>query len=557
MALDMRLWGLPNPHPDELLCSLIARSAVALAEFSPKGLNAQIFKNRGVVVSPDLQSSLGLLSAIAQDVWGIEIEQVIDDHTLANYYCHYLEEKAALDVRRSLSAKNANVHVRLGICASSVEVPRFFQMCRKCVASDLSQYGYTFFRRSQHLPGVLVCKLHATALTITREPFRPRTRHQHVLPHHTMLEEAVEIDVDERHLSALIDLAKASESILNTVPVAGVGLSDYRLMLKEKFPGSHITTYSLASEKLRSIYGEKNLALIFKGNRQSEFLWLKEVLRTPRRALHPIKHLMLKNLLEETDVPSHLSEIQSAVPVVASNTKSKKSWGIYLNPDLRNRALALQSQGLSERAIGRELSVDSKTVKKLLAPPSLNLSKLNEREASIERDKSSWLAILDKNPTLGTKQLRKHSPALYARLYRSSKDWLLSSTSDRKVKTYPREARVDWHSRDLGLASKIEGMAIKVKATRPFIRASKSFVLGQLNCRPLFAHFSGNLPLACAALNSHCESVYQFHVRRLSAVLAARQMTLSRAFREARINQYRYPDGGVSLFKEVCNALAA
>jgi len=273
--------------------------------------------------------------------------------------------------------------------------------------------------------------------------------------------------------------------------------------------------------------------------------------------LHPIKYLMLKNLLEEIVVPSHLSEIQPAVPVVSSTSKNKKTWGIYQNPDLRNRAVALQSQGLAVRAIGRELSVDSKTVKKLLAPPTLNLSKLNKREASIERDKANWLAIIDKNPTLGTKQLRQISPALYARLYRSSKDWLLSSTTGRKVTVYPRETRVDWHSRDLELASKIEGMAIEVKAARPFIRASKNYVLGRLNCRPLIEHYSANLPLACAALNSNCESVYQFHVRRLSAIVAGRELTLSRAFREARINQYRYPDGGVGLFKHVRDAVLA
>lgn len=550
MSSNLRYLGLPRPHNDELLSSLIARSAVALAQGSPKGLNAQIFKSRQVVVSPDLQASLELLTDYAQEVWGLDVEDVISHHTLANYYCHYLNDTVAQYTRQGLLGKKSNLHVRLGICASSVVAPKFFQMCKKCVASDLQQYGYTFFRRSHHLPGVLVCAKHAVSLTQTRTPFRPLTRHEHVLPHRCMLDGATDFDIDTKHLNALVALARRSEEILTAVSKQSCSEVDYKLELKSRFSGNLAATHQQAALQLMSIFGEKNLALMFKGNRQSESLWIKEVLRGSRRALHPLKHLLLEYLLSETDVIRQTADL-SQDKLNASALQNPKTWGVYRNTDLRQLATELKSKGLAVRAIAREMSVDSKTVNRLLAPLPSEVQPIAKKVTAIEKDKVEWLSLVAENPTLGKKSVRKLAPALYARLYRADRVWLLASMEDKAPPTPLRPARVNWSERDTELAKEIEELVKGVKALRPFVRASKNYILGQLNCKPLVENFSHNLPFVCSALNFHCESVYQFHVRRLSEILAAQDMSMSCAFRIARINQYRYPDGGVELFHKV------
>ncbi len=59
-----------------------------------------------------------------------------------------------------------------------------------------------------------------------------------------------------------------------------------------------------------------------------------------------------------------------------------------------------------------------------------------------------------KHPRIGTTNLRKRFPSLYAALYRRDRTWLKKNCPP-KIKRAPRRIRVDWAVRDAELSKKI------------------------------------------------------------------------------------------------------
>src|SRR5277367_2834165 len=86
----MALPNFPHQLPDELLYSIVARSAVHIGYWGPKALLNALYRDRGTVAIPDIPSSLGLLSSLCCEQWGISPEELALRHTLIGYYTHYL-----------------------------------------------------------------------------------------------------------------------------------------------------------------------------------------------------------------------------------------------------------------------------------------------------------------------------------------------------------------------------------------------------------------------------------------------------------------------------------
>lgn len=528
---------LPKPYPDELLYSILARAAYRNAHWSPKGLMGAAFGDRTVLASPDLPSQLSLLACAAGRQWQISSSDIALRHTLVGYYTHFLGKVERERILGLMTGKSAHLHLRLGICSGNVRAPRKFILCPICTELDIQLHGETYWRRSHHLPGVLVCPMHKVSLVETVVPFRPLGRHEHIHARLQHLEQAAPILSQSGTAASeeLLALAQAAAGLLDAAVHAVGPVHDYRHQLHTRgFKGA--SGVQGLWNSLARCFGNEVLQKLFRRNSDgSPPAWLWELFRKPRRPMHPLKHLLVERVLLN-------HEVRTTPP----GEKSGKTWGLFKNTDLRRQAFELSKKGLTVNAVATQLNVDWKTASRLLQPLPVVLKPIDDGTGLVDR--AAWRAVSEKNPALGRTQLRCLEPALYARLYRNDRDWLMRQGTRQKVKV--GASRVYWPLRDESLSQSVQALAMEIRQRHPLRRVSESHVLGILGARTIVARNSDKLPLTRAALAQHCESVEQFQLRRIQAEQAADgwfPRPTWRVLRAARLNSARFPDKGVDI----------
>jgi Tn7-like transposition protein D/TniQ len=524
--------NLPRPLPDELLYSLVARCAVHIGYWSPRGLLRTLYRDRGALAVPDLPSSLGLLSGVCREQWGIDTEELALRHTLIGYYTHYLSSEMRASMIRRMLRRHEHLHLRLGICSSGVRRTEFFRLCRSCTGDDLARYGETYWRRSHHLPGIIVCAAHGERLLATPVPFRPPNAHEHSRARAVFLDQSLPLAPDVRDLRVALRFALQSVRLL-TQPNDPDG-GDFRpLMRQYGFVGQRNGRDQFQAAVGQLIPTPLLRAMFTSIGPPGLPTWLDSVRRKPRRAFHPLKHLLVRLVLDD------------ASPI-AGRADVKPRRYLSREPLLRTRASELEAAGLTTRAIAAALGVAWATASRLLqeVPPR----SAPKKNPSVDRDRTAWTALLRGSPTLTRTQLRRQASALYARLYRRDRQWLMRQQGAAAMRR--PAVRIDWIARDLEVAARVADMIRDVRLKSPPARVTRAFVLGRLQLRSLLAHRASKLPRTTALLNEQCETVEAFQVRRL--VAAFRNGSDGRRgdwawLRAARINSARYPDGGATL----------
>ena len=534
----MGLRTLPRPLPDELLYSALARATYRYGFWSPKQLLDALYGSRTVVAVPDLPSNLSRLAQTTQDHWQLSTDELAIRHTLFGYYTHFQSAPQRKQVLAAMAADGGSLQVRLGVCAGSARTPKQFRLCLSCHAVDVAQFGEAYWHRAHHLPGVVVCHLHGDMLVESNVPFRPSGRHAYL---------AAPMDGDHGAFRPILDavvrpevaraVATRSFELLTERPSPATTRPDYRSRLGQRLSGSG------RAQKFRQAFveyfGEDLLVASFRRKDGDPLAWLAEVLRVPRRPMHPFKHALMEVFLSG---PGDSTDDCSGTRACTSG----KRWGVYRMPVMRQEAASLVPFGLSIHAIARALDVDWKTADRLLTPmPALRA--VPTRDLGIDR--RAWEDSAAALPGLGKKGLRGATPALYARLYRHDRAWLLAWAPQR-LRRCASIRRIDWHQRDIEVEALVrEQVALTVQAVPPR-RASRHHVLGGLGLRALLAHRSALLPRTAAALNVLCETVEACQLRRLELVLR-RQGNYNvpdwKLLREARIQSSRFVDRGRSL----------
>lgn len=537
--------NLPSPRPDELLYSLIARTAVHVGHWSPKRLVEAIYGDRGTLAIPDMPSSLGLIGELCRMAWDMPLQELVLRHTLYPYYAHFLSPERRANVMQRMLQRREYLHLRLGICSSGVRRTRYFRLCPSCCLGDLAQRGETFWRRIHHLPGVAVCAVHGEPLLETSVPYRPIGRHEHVAAHPRFLRQAQPVLSKLEPSEAALAIARRSATLLG--PGESSTTQDYRPVLRAHgFVGRHGGPARFEAA-VRTVIPAPLLAAMFTSDTPDGLLrWLAPLRRKPRRILHPLKHIVAQIVLDA---------LPSTAATTAAAIHSRKRVRVD-SAALRPQAQELAAAGNSIRAIAKQLGIAWETAARLLKPVSPQCAPFPPPER-ISGDQAAWLALRASAPAASRPELRRLNPALYARLYRAERSWFLSQACPRHPRTITQ--RVDWETRDRELAARVAATASEIRSRTPAIRASQCRVLGELQVRALVAIRGAKLPRTIAMLADQCETVEAFQVRRLISVLKScgtpmRPPSNGTLLRAARINPDRFADHGAALIETAMRA---
>ena len=533
---------LPRPYPDELLYSVIARTAYHYGYWSPTQLLLPLFGSREVIAVPDLPSNLAALAERTFDAWGLTAEELAARHTLLGYYTYFQGLGLRQAILASMCERGGFNQVRLGICAGSALNPKRFRLCLQCHHEDRVQYGEAYWHRSHQLPGVLVCDRHGAVLRATSVPFRPAGRHEYV---------AAPQDVSHTDLQPIAGalqrtefaqrIAMRSALLLQLAPRDTDALPDYRDALASRGFTRKRGTAERLREAARSCCGAGLVEASFRTETGRDPLqWLEDVLRKPRRAMHPYRHVFMEVFLEAYGE-------RGQGPMDDAGRRTGGWWGLYRDSRLRHEAALMARQGFTTHAIANALDVDWKTAQRLVDPIEAPASGPTRDETA---DRDAWTLLSNEHPGFGKKGLRQMQPALYTRLYRHDRAWLRAFRAGAPAASESRP-RVDWAARDARLCELVRAQAQAIREQVPMRRVSRNHLLGCLDARALVAHRAQKLPQTMAALDEVCESVEAFQVRRLTQVLAehtdATAITAAKALWEARIEPSRSADRGRTL----------
>lgn len=533
-ARGLNIPNLPTPRPDELLYSLIARSAVHVGYWDAKPLLRALYFGITKPACPDLPGSLERLIAASGNAWGTDARSIALKHTLLPYFTHFLPSPRRDAAIRHILTGTGHLHMALGINASGVRRVERFRLCAACTECDISEFGETYWRRHHHLPGVFLCAEHGDRLLESEVPFRPVRRYEHVYARPELLKRAEPLRLPCDRRDVLLEIAKRSRRLLEVSEARG--LVDYRrMMARYGFVGRHGAPARFR-EAVESVLPKPLLAAMFTEVGPDGLPhWVDKARRKPKAAIHPLKHLLVQLVLES------VAERSNSL----SKSGRRDLRGKSLQPELRAKAGALAKEGLSTRAIAIRLGCDWKTADRLLKPITLSPVKLSSKTAS--RDREAWLEHCRDYPGATKTELRQMAKALYMRLYRNDREWLLTH-GPKRAKQEPK-LRVNWHERDIDLARAVAREADRLAGQEPPVRITQTRILAALRMDSTFYRKKARLPRTADELAARTESIEAFQLRRLRAVMYASDERDKDwlMLRRARINVDRLADKGASL----------
>lgn len=525
----MALPYFPKPHPGELLYSILARFRRHMGLRSAHAMEV-LFGNRLIAATFDLPNNLQALSDHIGEEGDFAAERVLQLMTLFPYFTAFEPVEVRERVRLSMIGAGEGRHAVAGITAFRVGQIPAMRFCPDCLSDMKGLYGEIYWRRDHQLPSVIVCPEHGVILRNSRLLFHRVGRHDFVAADAQVCPTDAAPVADLRPGPALDRahrLAIASADLLEAPPqtrdfaelthiyrdrLAAVGLMRSPMKVDQRrFAAEFLEYYGDSLQYLPSIVDERG----FCGD------WLAGMVRTHRKAHHPLYHLLLRIFLDEKpEVPRALERGPwpchnpladhfglDAATTLKQHRNRDTTVGVYscdcgyvytrgldragqlgppryqefgplLEPALRD----LVRSGTSLRATGRALHLDPKTVM---------------REAASLGIEVPWSAASSGKP----RKVREPTPKLQ---------------SSAKPKTEgPRKPRKDWADIDASLARQCQLHARSIAAQLPPVRVSIAELERRIGHRNWISRRRSRLPITINVIRRVVEDRAAFQRRRI------------------------------------------
>ncbi len=294
----------PKPLPDELLYSVLARCARHLGSPGEGEFSRALFGSARVVAAIDLPSSLGLLAGRLGSSLGASAGTIAERYTLLPYLAAFRPHAERDSACRAMTGARTNLHVRLGLAASTIAAKGPVRFCPACDAQALETYGERFWRRAHRLPGVVVCPDHGVVLRASRLDPADAPRNGYVAATAASCPAdatAVCAEPEDAVRRRLLQIARASAALLREHAAEPGRAGSYREALASVGLMRSRAKVDLVGlrDAFSAFHGD---ALLFlPGVSEADGRcgsWLEAIFRTHRKAFQPLQHVLVRLFLE-------------------------------------------------------------------------------------------------------------------------------------------------------------------------------------------------------------------------------------------------------------------
>lgn len=526
----------PQIYPGELLYSVLARYHRHLGSTSPIHSMEALFGRRLIVASIDLPGYLQVLADRLPEGFGWTVDRLIDELTLLPYYTAFQPEAVAKRARAALKCGDTDgLLLRLGMAAFSVGRVTRLRFCLDCLGEMKALYGELYWRRDHQLSGVLVCPDHGRLLQVSNVSVTAESRHVYAPADRDSCPWNAPVLVATKHaaeLNALRRLAISSRALLE-YPDSRKSFKQWTQHYRRELFAAGLATSAKRTDQARfqAAFGAHHREVLglmpgLVEPQPQQTPWLMAMVRSHRKAFHPLQHVLLQNFLDhqvQIELPfgkgpwlcmnplaKHCHQ-----PVILSMQLHRnhghsvgvfvcrcgyvytrsffassgavgpprfQTYGPMLKPALRDMIEARQSL----RMIAHRLKLDPKTVIKLA------------RELEIA---TSW--------KLKGGQARRTSTKSVLPVMPSRKQQL--SSKSRPLMKCPR---LDWKQIDQRTCHQLRQAAQHLREQTPPVRISLLRIERHLWNRGWLSKRTGKLPETMKCVQQLVESVAQFQQRR-------------------------------------------
>lgn len=570
-----------DPHSDELLYSVLARYNVASRNFkiSNKETVNDAFSSRSASAIVDLPCRLNMLYLNLPKGTRYTPERIIRDHTLFPLFRPFLPEDRAQKAIEKMKGSGGDVHTTIGIVSSAIPMLRFMRYCPTCFNEDRLQYGESYWHRNHQVFGVAGCHKHQKKLLDSSLQISEKVNKQYFCDITDALFENEEeiVWIPSEHD---LFIANAVEWLLqNEPPILGLQEIRKKYIIALQNQGYANFNGKVRTEKLIrnfvGFYGADYLKSVssfvdmeIQGN------WLFKLVRNPRSAMHPIRHLLLMHFLDQTP-ENFFMENEEYIPFgigpwpclnAAANHYGQNviddlhlsrgyvsrdpigrfscSCGFVYSrrgPDENEqdqfkigkikkyghvweaKLTELKNQGemtSSEMAtiLGCNKSTLARHVKKLSQEASETFTE--EGESHINKEKSerrkAWLDLRMRYPDSTRAFLTSTAPALLSWFYRNDRDWLFLHMPAPTTRQKYSDTRVDWEKRDKEILLDVERVVqLELQGNKKPERLAISMIGKRTGSLSILQKRPEKIPQTMAYINSIFESIDDFQVRRV------------------------------------------
>lgn len=505
----------PARLPDELLYSRLARYHRHSCSLSAKQTLDELFADRSVRASVDLQCHLRALSH-RMPPGAQEHPTALTRATLLGFYSAY-QPATVVEAARSamIDGPAAGLHAKLGIAAGLRLPPARLRWCPACHEEARARHGEPYWRRSHQLPGVLICPDHDMVLLAARMPQRCGQQEFIAASRETCVNPASG-DPEWYKTGAirnlLHEIAHKAIGFLDAPQIftnfAAIGLHCRPRLIEAGLarPSGRLYLDRLteaaesALRQLRPVYPEAHRTD-----------WLVAMGRKHRHAFSALQHILFELVLEAA--PAKPRKLKRKSPRPRQFLADDPTF------EVRLRAAAASAKGL--RAAARAVGVDPRTIQRHAARlgldgPWKNAEIAERRESPADREidsKRRWLKASESG--MSRKELRNAHTADWTWLKRYHPKWLEEHSPDAIQRSAPKP-RKDWSEIDATISPSITAAASTIRRRVPPARITIAAIERELGRQGWFSPRLQKLPFCKAALAQEKEHLEAFQLRRVA-----------------------------------------
>jgi hypothetical protein len=456
------------PYPDETTFSIQARLRVRFAVKSPKALIEGVYNNRTISASWVLPSHLQRLLDETINVQGLTAEKLVFKHTLFPLIAPFIPVNRSRKILDSMESGNgAGLHVMSGFAASRIPKSLHLRFCPNCAREQHAHYGEPYFMRIHQIPALTICYKHKVELGVVSGFKKGVHRHEFVplTLNNITSDKAVKVSKYDNIISLACEALLNSESLPS--PSYAQWTNYYRqLVCKHDLSKGAYVDYLPLKEKVESFWSPQVLQCLGLNVSRSQSSWLHCIFRKHRKSFSYLEHIVVNAAL--------LNESFNIIECIERAAERPKSF--------RKRDSFSSSPSTSSQHV-------------------------------LSADKLVWAALLK---TQTPKIARSKSPALYTRLYRANREWLLEINEGHRAKRVTVNNRVNWRKRDFAIVKTLFRIIPKVDLDLSLPRATKRWLILQLNNTSMVEKYARKLPLTSLFLSRYAESISQYQIRRIT-----------------------------------------